>query len=194
MQRIIKQYLKMLKEAKIRLLIFAASFVIGIIVGVFLNTSLSEMVLSENVVDFYFNAFSKTGNIASLIIALVISDALFLLIFYAFSYWLYLVALGFLFVFYRGYILGAVAFLFIKNFGVSGAFLYVFCVFIHNVLVTASLSCMGAISADLLKRGKACIKHTRNDLLIISSVIVLAAIIIEMILLFCILRPINYSF
>ena len=194
MNRILKHYFIMLKEAKIYHIVFACVYVLGIVLGVLFNTELNKLVLPERVVGFYQNAFSDSGSVVSLIIALVISDALFLLIFYAFSYSFYLAVLQLAFVLYRGYILGSVAFLFFGLFGISGAFLFIFCVFIHNVLVSAALSCYSGITANLMKRGRACIKTARRDLFIIASVIVSAALIIEIIMLLCILRPINYSF
>ena len=86
------------------------------------------------------------------------------------------------------------AFLFFGLFGISGAFLFILCVFIHNVLVTAALSVYAGITANLMKRGRACIKTARRDLFIIAVAIVLVAIVIEIVLLLCVLRPINFTF
>ena len=194
MKKPFSTYLGFIKQSKIFLIAFGALYLVGIILGVFFSPIAQKFVLGESVVNFYFNALSKNGRIFSLIFSVVLSDVFFLLLFYLCSFTVYTVAIDLALVLYRGYIVAGVSFLFIKIFGISGAFLYVLCVLIHNVIVTLSLSAFASIMAKLLKSRAKKAKDMRNDLIIVSTAAALSAIIIEIFLLVFVLRPLNSTF
>ena len=190
----IKGYLKLIGSSKIYLIVLGSAYLIGIAVGCVFSPMAQRFVLSESVAVFYYNAFSSGGRIFSLIFTVVLSDVFFLVIFYGCSFTFFTVFIDLALLFYRGYVLSCVAFLFIKMFGVSGAFLYVLCVFLHNAVFSAALCVFAAITAKLSRRKNKNFYDLRNDLFILTAAAGVVAVAAELIFLLCVLRPINSIF
>lgn len=194
MNKFLGEYLRLIKISKKYHLVFGVAYAVGLILGVFFSTGAARYVLGENVLNFYVNALSNSGRIYSLVFSVIVSDVFFLLIFYFCSFIFYTVIIDLALVLYRGYVLASVSFLFIKLFGVSGAFVYILCVFIHNVIVSAALSVFAGITAAHCRRKYKKLKNLRNGLIIVSAAAVLIAVILEILILVFILRPIHVTF
>ena len=96
--------------------------------------------------------------------------------------------------FYRGYVVSAVCVLFVRLFGVGGAFLYVFCVLIHNVLVSAAVSSFCSIMLFVTKNCEKSSGKLRKELAVASILVIVTAVIVEVVILSLLLRPINTTF
>ena len=194
MHKLFSDYKKLVVSGRNYLYVCGAAYAAGIIFGVFFLPGATRFILGESVINFYVNAFSTSGSLWSLTFSLIVSDVVFIALFYGCSFIYYTFYLDVAFILYRGYILAGVSFIFIKVFGISGAFLYILCVLLHNVLVTAALSAFASAMAALCKRRDKVVKKIRNDLIIISAALVIAALIIELFLIALVLRPINTTF
>ena len=194
MKEYLNEYLRLIKISKNYHLAFAIVYAAGIILGVFFSTGAVKYVLGENVMNFYINALSGSGRVWSLVFSLLVADIFFLLVFYFCSFTFYTAFIDFALVLYRGYILASVSFIFIKLFGVSGAFVYILCVFVHNVVVSAALSSFASITAAHCRRRSKKLKRLRGDLIIVSAAAALLAVILEVMILVLILRPIHVTF
>ena len=182
------------KRGKIFLFVFAATYLIGILVGALFTTDLAAAVLSKSAVDFYIKALGNGGNVFSLAASALFADAVLLIVFYLCSFSVFLIVIDLLFVFYRAYIVASVFSAFFTLFGVGGVFLYVFCVFLRNFLSFAALAYFASsVYVDLKGKCK-CVAAVRKTSLIVCGAVMLAATLIEIVILCLILRPINLSF
>ena len=185
---------KLLIRSKKYLLLFGISFVLGCVAGVLFTTALSKAAMAESVIKFYFNAFSGGFSPFKFAFSLIIADLCFFALAYICSFIPILSVISFAFVFYRGYVVSAVCVLFVRLFGVGGAFLYVFCVLIHNVLVSAAVSSFCSIMLYVTKNCKKSAGKLRKELAVASILVIVAAVIVEVVILSLLLRPINTTF
>ena len=194
MQYYLDRFIKLLKNSKAYLVVFSAAYVLGVVVGLFFSTDPYRMVLSGNVLNYCVNALSNGKNTFSFILTVVVSDAVFIAVFWGLSYSFILILSGAIPLFYRGFVLGSAAVLFVKLFGVSGAFIFVFCVLLHSVISSLGFVLFLSVSASLIRKGKDCIKGYRRDLLLLAAAFSVVAILAEILVIILFIRPINTTF
>ncbi len=196
MQQIINELKGIIEKRKNYIFIIICTYAIGLLLGIFITHGSERAMFTNNAVDFFVLVYSKDGNIMKLFLVRIFSGAGFLALFYALS----LIGLsnGFhhVLIFYRGYVLGAVAVTFVLTFKVSGVVLFLFCIMTQNMLLSLGLTIFSAIMRENQKCGKCKIKDFRYHLIaiIICMIICLISALFELVMLFCILRPLNFYF
>ena len=194
MTKIIKRIVKTANNAKAFLLLFGLVYIAGIVTGILFSTVLSKEVLAVNAVGFYGDALGKGGNVISLALSAFFADAVLLLIFYICSFVSFLIVIDLILIFYRAYVIASVAAVFIKLFGVSGLFLWLFCVFLRNFISFVALAYFAsAVVTDIRNKCKN-VSAVRNGAFILCAAVVFAAVLLEIVLLYLVLRPINLIF
>jgi|GEM_PF-3164385 len=183
-----------LLNEKLYLISLAAAFAVGIVVGVLFNTRYEKTFIISGVIDFYINALTVKGNMSALFFGNVFSGTCILLLFFALSFVSVLFPIYYLFLFYRGYILGLAAGIFLSKFGINGLMLFIFAVMIGNIVTSAAL----IVFAALTRRRKVdkC-KLKKNEVtkyFLLCLALSLVGAIFELVFTLLILRPLNFSF
>ena len=181
-----------LLKRKTILIVLAAFLLTGLIVGVFFNTFAEKFFSTKNVVDYYVNALSKRGNVSSLLISGFLTNLLCLGLFLLCSYITPLIAVDCIVLFYRGYIVGQVAGIFLSHFGVSGFFVYFLTVLLPGLI--ASLTLIVFVTLQFSIKDKKCNSDKKRNYLILASIGVFAATIVQAVFLLLFLRPMNFNF
>lgn len=186
-------YKKRILKHKYFAVFLAATFILGIIIGIFLHTYLEKLFFTGNVINFYVNALTKEGSLAGLFFAGLFSDALSLVLFFGVSFVAALLPVYFIILFYRGYVLGLALGVFLGEFGVSGLMLFIFAVLIRNVLTSFALTLFAVLVKSIKSNCKNNTKE-RYTFFAISLVVALAGSIAQLVFLLFILRPLNFNF
>ncbi len=173
---------------------FLCVYLLAIIVGIVFSSEIERFFLTNNIIEFYKNVLTQEGNLTGLIFSRFFSDIMLFALFFALSFCTFLLPINYIIIFYRGYILGLTAGLFLSILSVSGVMLYIFAVFIPNII---SSVCLTFFSIECFYvRKKNCKSNTNKCLnyLILSFLISLIGLIIEMVFIIFFLRPINFYF
>lgn len=173
---------------------FFAVYILAIIIGVIFSSSLERFFLTQNVIEFYKNVLTKKGNLTELIFSRLFSDLIQFAIFFGLSFVVFLLPINYILIFYRGYILGVTAGLFITVLSVSGIMLYIFAVLIPNIITTVCLIFLSTECFYIKK--KKCKNHINRciNYLVFSWGLSLVGLIIEILFVLCFLRPLNFNF
>ncbi|MBO4573293.1 MAG: hypothetical protein J5762_06000 [Clostridia bacterium] len=187
------RYLKRLTARPIYLISLLATIIIGIVVGAFFNTRAERFFAAGSVVDFYVNALTGRGSLIGLSFARLFTDVCLALIFFACSFVAVLIPIYYIILFYRGYVIGLAAVIFFSNFGVNGVMLFIFGVFIADVV-----SCLSLVGFAVLVAGnKNQCRKDKNErfyLLMFCIAAAFVAILVELLMLSLFLRPLNHNF
>ena len=194
MRNVLRRYAELFRSSKVYFSVFVSAFALGAIAGLFFTTALARAALADNVIEFYMLIFSGKYNLYAFAFTVILSDAVFILIFYGCSFNFYLGIVDILLLFYRGYVLFSVTLLFFKLFGVGGAYAFVFCVFLHNAITSVALAAFASILSYAQKKNKKTVKCLRKELLVALAATVFAAVIIELTIILLLFRPLNAIF
>ncbi len=173
---------------------FLCVYVLAIIVGIIFSSEIEKFFLTNNIIEFYRNVLTKEGNLAGLVFSRLFSDIMLFALFFALSFISFLLPINYIIIFYRGYILGVTAGLFLSVLSVSGVMLYIFAVLIPNIISTVCLTFFTVECYYLRKKN--CKNHINKCLnyLLLSFLVSLIGLIIEIVFIIFFLRPINFNF
>lgn len=197
MDGIIKRLRCIMQSQKILLIVFACCYVIGLILGIVFFSEAEKVFFAKNVVDFLVCTLSKEGNVGGLLLLRILNSLALFVVFALFLLCSWLIPFPALIVVYRGYVLGAALVAFLSGFGITGAVLFVFCVFLQNVITTVALIVFTAVACDFIKKArKLCNLNIKDYVLalIIAFLISVIGALVEFILLSLIFRPLNFYF
>lgn len=190
----LKVFLSDLKRNKLLIIILFSAYLLGIIVGVILPKSGEKNYFLKTVVNLFSSALLKNGNTASIFLSRLFTDLFTLILFYILSISKFLVFANGLVLFYRGYVLGAVSVALFATFGVTGLALFISVVLSQNLISSAVLIVFTAFCFDV-KNNDFCKKIKRDErliYLIFAFILILLSVLLQIIVLFLFLRPINY--
>ena len=189
----ISKMIKCLRGQKVFMLLLAGVFLLGVILGLILSTSLEKLFITKNVVRYYMNALAYGGDLSGLFFGSVFADVVALLLFFGISFVPFGAVLYFVLIFYRGYVSALAASVFMSQLGVGGFMLYFFAVFLGSLVVTAALAAYAALSR-CIGRCKSDVKKRKLENLAFCFLIALCGAILRLLVILLILRPLNFSF
>lgn len=190
----LKVFLSDLKRNKLFIIILFSAYLLGIIVGVILPKTGEKNYFLKTVVNLFSSALLKNGNTASIFLSRLFTDLFTLILFYILSISKFLVFANGFVLFYRGYVLGAVSVALFATFGVTGLALFISVVLSQNLISSAVLIVFTAFCFDV-KNNDFCKKLKRDErliYLIFAFLLILLSVLLQIIVLFLFLRPINY--
>lgn len=190
----LKVFLDDLKRNKLLIIIFFSAYTLGIILGVILPKVGEKNYFLKTVVNLFSSALQKKGNTASIFLSRIFTDLFTLILFYILSISKFLIVANGFILFYRGYVLGAVSVALFSIFGVMGLALFISVVLTQNLISSAVLVVFSAFCFDA-KNNRFCNKIKGDERLIylvFAFVLILLSVLLQIIILFLFLRPINY--
>lgn len=190
----LKVFLDDLKRNRLLIIILLSVYTLGIILGVILPNSGEKNYFLKTVVNLFSSALLKNGNSASIFLSRLFTDLFTLILFYVLSISKFLIFANGFILFYRGYVLGAVSAALFSTFGVMGVALFISVVLIQNLISTAVLIVFTAFCFDA-KNNRFCNKIKGDERLIylvFAFVLILISVLLQIIILYLFLRPINY--
>ena len=193
-----KTYISFLKNSLIKNKIIVILSVVvcaaGFISGIFFNTYLEKTLLGKNIVDFYVDALMVGGNVGGWFFLRLFSDLVLSVIFLGCSFISALIIVDWLFLFYKCYVAGLAACVFIMRLGLSGFMLFLFCVFLGDVIVTAALLLFSVVAGFSDKNGCKKPQKQKLGLFLLCFCVCLLGELVQLIILFCYLRPVNFNY
>ena len=173
---------------------FLCVYVLAVIVGIIFSSSTERLFLTENIIEFYKNILTKSGNLSGLIFSRLFSDIMVFTLFFGLSFSVYLLPINYIIIFYRGYILGVTAGLFLTILSVSGIMLYIFAVLIPNIITSVCLifftiECMFIRKKKCKQASNKCVNY-----LFLSFFASLIGLVIELVFILFFIRPLNFNF
>ena len=189
------KFINSVKNKKFLTCLFAFSYLLGIILGVVLNTNKDNLEIIEVIKNYRNIALGLYSNPIKLTVTRILNNFFYFLILYLCCYKIYLCVFNLVIFVYRGIILGSIALSFFEALGIEGIILYLFLIIVQNVLVTFCLFYSAIIIYRL--RSVCQEKYTNNVFLKYLFVGYLLSIIValyEFLFLFLILRPLNLYF
>lgn len=190
----LKVFLDDLKRNKLLIIILFSAYTLGIILGVILPKVGEKNYFLKTVVNLFSSALQKKGNTASIFLSRIFTDLFTLILFYILSISKFLIVANGFILFYRGYVLGAVSVALFSIFGVMGLALFISVVLTQNLISSAVLVVFSAFCFDA-KNNRFCNKIKGDERLIylvFAFVLILLSVLLQIIILFLFLRPINY--
>ncbi len=197
LEAIFKRYKSIIENKKWYTISLIAVYVLGIVLGVIFFSEHEKVLFADNVLDFLVLALCKSSSPISLFWSRIINALALFTLFALTSLTIYLSPLHYFIIIYRGYVLGAAGIVFITNFKITGLVLFVFCVFLQNLITTLSLILYSTIAYKLSDNFDKCKNFNYKAYVFASFVFFLISVIgalIELILLLLILRPLNFYF
>lgn len=190
----LKVFFNDLKRNKVLVIILFSAYFLGIILGLILPRQGEKNYFLKTVVNLFSSALLENGNTASIFFSRLFTDLFALILFYILSVSKFLVFANGFILFYRGYVLGAVSVGLFSTFGVTGLALFICVVLSQNLISSAVLIVFTAFCFDV-KNKHSCNKVKYDDRLIylvFSFVLILLSVLLQIIILFLFIRPMNY--
>ena len=183
------------KKNRGALLIILSAFVLGILLGFFFKSNLSVSILSlEFSTSYFFLIFDKGTSVFSIFFIRIVNNLCFFLIIMLLSVHIFLLPVHFLLYAYRGFILGTICVIFSIEFGFAGVICLFFTVIPQHFITQFSLSCLSVKSFSFLRRRKYMDIRSFCKSAAVFFAVSIAGPLIELIMLLCILRPLNFFF
>lgn len=176
------------------LLIFAALFVLGLILGLFLGSGgiYAEGFFDDSIV-FVIDIIAGKVSFGGVFFRGIIINLQYFILFFIFSFTVYLLPLHYLFVTYKGYVFGAAIIVFSKTLGIGG-FSAVLLLVLPQQLILIFFLCLFSVyitPALLRMRTPFCDFGGFCKLSLIFYLFSLFNIIIELLLIYAIIKPFN---
>ena len=171
--------------------LFVVMLILGGIFGVNDNTI---SIFSDNVYNYYISILSVNSSGFAFVFNQIFNIALCFVPVFLLSLNIYTFFINFIFVGYRGFILGISFRVILNVFSINGLIVWLFLIFLQNLILTFSI-CLFMCNAYILLNCKN--KFYINKLfryLIISLIVALIGVIIKCIFVFCIFKPLNLYF
>lgn len=197
MEKILKRHAAIIAAHKLYSIALAASFVAGVVAGLILACAEEKALFAGNAVDFLIMSLGKDYSVFKLFFVRILTDIGFFLLFFVFGLTVWLYPLHFILIVYRGYVLGAAAIVFFSCFKITGAVLFIFAVFVQNVVTTLGLILFSIHGFHICCSSKECGKFDFRNYAValgIGFTVSLLGALIELIMLGLVLRPLNFYF
>lgn len=180
-------------KRKTLIVIFASIYLVGIILGGILPKQFEKDYFYDNALELFVNTLFNGGNPFTLILNRLFVDIFCLILFYVLSISCYLLFANAFVIFYKGYLLGAIAIALISGFGFTGFVLFLLVVFIENVISTSALIFLTVMPCDFKRNKNKRIDQSRRlDYFLIACAVTVMGIFLQILTLFLFLRPMNY--
>lgn len=197
LEGVYKRYKSIVESKKWQAITLIVVYIIGIILGLIFFSEREKVLFCDNTIDFLVYALCKSSSPISLFFTRVLNSLWVFVFFSLTALTVYLCPLHYVIVAYRGYVLGAASIIFITNFKITGIVLFIFCVFLQNLITTLSLILYSTISCKLAKSFLSCKKFNyksyASTCLIFYGISIIGALF-ELIMLVFIFRPLNFYF
>lgn len=172
-------------------IVFALMIILGIFLGVNDNSS---SIFIENVNNYYFQVLSLNSSILAFFLKRIINVLLFFTPIALLSINRYTYFLNFIFIGYRGFILGISFNVIISIFSINGFVIWLFLIFIQNLILTFSITIFLLNVWEIISCNKRFNSKLFTRYLIISLIVAIIGAICELLLLITIFRPLNLYF
>lgn len=184
---------------KLLYLSFAAVFVLGLALGIFLKRSSSVyLYYLEYSKNYYFLILERSSSTAGLFGSRLLNNLCFFLLVYALCFTVYCSPVHFLIFIYRGFLLGTMCAIIIVQFGFGGAVIVILVVVPQHVVTAACLmlACGCGTEYALLWHRQKCVCNVKEYSIDLAFyfVLSLAGAILEQLLLLLLIRPLNFFF
>ncbi len=195
MKNLINEIIFNLKRSQTIVIIAIVSFIIGLLLGIFIT--LPEEIFeihNTHVYQYYSEVFCAEKIGLSLLFRRIINTALLLLLVFLLSLNKYTFYLNFIVIFYRAFVLGVAGKLFITQILITGAIMFVFLILIQALFI--SLAIIVFMSIIYCKNDKIddCTLKLMLKSYIVSLIIAVIGCIIEFAFIIMLFRPINFYF
>ena len=189
-------YSKIIKNINSNPFIFIVGgfvFVLALVLGVFIGVSESSFtVFIDNVCNYYLSVLALDSSVFLFFIKRILNVALFYVPICLLCLSKYTFFISFIFVGYRGFVLGISFKVILTAFSFNGFVIWIFLIFLQNVVVTLSiLIFLTNVYSDVLCKFN---KKKFIRYLIISIIIAIIGAVLELLLLLCVFRPLNLYF
>ena len=193
LQKQLFQIINCIKKNRNYLLVICGVFVLGIISSFLLTTEVINEYFDYNIFNSYIFLFDFESPCAIIILKKALTFSLILLLFFIFSFCKYTLFIHFIFIFYQGFLFAIVSVKIIILFSLSGILTCVLVLLPVTVLKLLSLSIISVIAFETLKKPNHKKLHFRRLLLAFFIAFILNVITFsyELIIISCILRPLN---
>lgn len=194
---LVQKYKNILQKRQNYALVLLALFVVGFCIGALFCSNFEGSLLSKNAVEFYILALKKDSSVISLLFSRILFSLASFALFFGAGLLIFLYPIHFVVITYRGYILGACFVVFVSQFGLTGIVLFLFGVFLQNVITTLALTLFSVVALDYLKTKKrGCGNNFYNYLVLLVATFLLsvAGCVAECVILGLIIRPLNFYF
>ena len=195
MKSIVDKIIKNINANPFVLMVNGFVFIVALFLGGFLGVNESSVsIFTDSVCNYYISVLALDSSLILFFIKRIVNIALFFLPIALLCLNRYSFFITFVFVGYRGFILGISFKVILTAFSFNGFVVWLFLIFIQNLVVTfAIVVFLSNIFSDVYCDVKLNNKKF-NRYLIISLLIALVGAIIEFLLLICIFRPLNLYF
>ncbi len=189
-----KEAIGVLKRQKVWLIVFGATILLGIILGVVL----SKPAAIRQYYAVYCRAYTDmifAASVFQLFFKRLIAMVLLLLLIVPLYFTAYYLPVAFLIVFFKGYTFGIVAVILLSSFGVNGLFIFLVCALPSAVLTFVLLAIACALGTEVCKkRLPMCGSCGALCYFLLLFLCAAACAIAEMLLVALIFRPIGKIF
>ena len=195
MKSIVDKIIKNINANPFILIVNGFVFVLALLLGGFLGVNDSSIsIFTDSVCNYYISVLALDSSLILFFIKRIINIALFFIPIALLCLNRYSFFITFVFVGYRGFILGISFKVILTAFSFNGFVIWLFLIFIQNIILTFAIviflsNVYSGVYCDCKFNSKKFIRY-----LIISLIIAVVGAILEFLLLICVFRPLNLYF
>ena len=194
---IFKRYINIIKTEKSIFCLLTGMLLFGFLFGLIFPGVGEKFIFNINSINFYINALSTGDGVGLVIFSRFFAYLFCLFILVICTRAILLIIVACIVVFYNAYLLGAILQALISNFKFNGLVLYILSILIQGLsaIVGYVVYALTIFYAD--KKHKSCISKKHNLRLkafFIALILLIGALILTLIAVFCLLRPLNLAF
>lgn len=189
----IKKKLATIKSCLKSVIIFALSFAVGFITGLFLKNSNTD-ILFNGVYSYYACVFDVYASVFSIFFKRFFICLGLYVVFFLLGLNKFFAVFSAIILFYRGLILGSIAPIFYVLYGVAGVLVYILLVFIQNLIITTGFIFAVVLNCCLSDKPFGCKTGDLISDFLFSFGICFVGVLYELLFLTFVLRPITLWF
>ncbi len=195
MKSVVDKIIKNINANPFVLIVNGFVFVLALFLGGFLGVNESSLsIFTDNVCNYYVSVLALESSLLLFFIKRLLNIALFFIPIALLCLNRYSFFVTFIFVGYRGFILGISFKVILTAFSFNGLIIWLFLIFIQNLALTfAIVIFLSNVYSDVYCNCKVN-KIKFNRYLIISLLIAVIGAVLELLLLICVFRPLNLYF
>ncbi len=195
MSKIINEILCAVKRSQQLIIIGAIIFILGLILGVFVNLPTDIVdIFSLHSITYYINVLSAEYNVFSLLFSRIFNYFLLLVVVGLFCLNKYTMYINFIILLYRALLLGVALKTFVCNIMIIGAILYVFLILIQALIISLSILIYLAIMNGNNKKTDSCTLNLALKGFVVCFIVAIIGAILEFLLIAMLFRPLNFCF
>ncbi len=195
MKSIVDKIIKNINANPFVLIVNGFVFVLALLFGVFIGVNETSIsIFTDNVCNYYLSVLALDSSIFAFFIKRLLNIALFYLLISLLCLNKYSFFISFIFVGYRGFILGVSFKVILTTLSFNGFVIWLFLIFIQNIIFTFSIVIfLSNVYSDVYCNSKFNDKKYVRYL-IVSLILAVLGALIELFLLICVFRPLNFYF